>query len=229
MHAAATTPPLAVARGLALLFDMDGVIIHSTPLHVEAWRLYLKRLGISSDGILERMHGKRNDEIVRDVFGPALSEAEVFEHGAAKERLYRELMAPRLEEFLVPGVREFLSGAAGVPCAVASNAEPANVGFILDGAGLRGCFRAALDGQQVERPKPDPEIFLRAAGLLATPPGDCIVFEDSPGGVTAGLRAGMRVVALQTTRADFDGVALAIPDFRDPRLGAWLAAQRPAA
>ena len=83
--------------------------------------------------------------------------------GAAKEELYREMLASRIEEVLVPGLRPFLDRYRGAPLAVASNAEPENVAFVLDRAGLRGYFRVVVDGHQVTHPKPHPEIYLRAA------------------------------------------------------------------
>ena len=71
---------------------MDGVIVNSNPVHREAWELYNRRFGIeTTEEMHQRMYGKRNDQIVRDYMGAHLSDAEVFEHGAAKERLFREL------------------------------------------------------------------------------------------------------------------------------------------
>jgi len=218
-----------VGPGVALIFDMDGVIIHSTPLHTLAWQIYLERLGIPSDGILQRMHGKRNDQIVTDIFGDSLSSAEVSEHGFAKERLYRELMANRIHENLVPGLQELLDQTQGVPRGLATNAEPLNVDFVLDGAGIRHHFQAVVHGHQVSRPKPDPEVFLRVAALLGYAAANCVIFEDSPSGIIAARAAGARVVALETTRCGFPEADLCIPDFRDPRLLPWLAQQRPLA
>ena len=72
--------------GLALLFDLDGVIVDSNPVHVQVWRDYLSRYSVDlGDSLPSRMYGRRNDEIVRDFFGSRLSNEEVFAHGAAKE------------------------------------------------------------------------------------------------------------------------------------------------
>src|SRR5262249_27084263 len=99
---------------MAILFDMDGVIIDSNPVHRKAWILYNRRFGIETDDAMQqRMYGKRNDEIVRDFLGSRLTPEEVREHGTAKERLYRELMAGRMPSALVPGVSEFLERHAG--------------------------------------------------------------------------------------------------------------------
>ncbi|MES1257866.1 MAG: beta-phosphoglucomutase family hydrolase [Acidobacteriota bacterium] len=212
----------------ALLFDMDGVIVDSNPLHRITWAEYNRRHGIeTTDAMQQRMYGKRNDEIVSDFFGDALSPEEVFRHGAAKEALYREMLRPRLGGALVPGVREFLERHRDLPAAVATNAEPANVDFVLDEAGLRRYFRAAVDGHQVENPKPHPDVYLRAAAELGVAPPYCVVFEDSETGVKAGLAAGMRVVGVGTTHEYLPGVSLMIPDFLDSRLEAWMTAQMP--
>ena len=214
---------------LALIFDMDGVVLHSTDLHMKAWVLYLERNGVKDTSVIYRMLGKRNDQIVHDIFGPHLPEAEVIEHGAAKERLYRELMTPVLEESYVAGVREFLQAAheEGIPLALATNAEPLNVDFVLDHAGLRPMFSAIVDGSQVTHAKPHPEVFLTAAAQIGIEPHNCVIFEDSPGGIQAALSAGGRVVGLLTTEKEYPQAALTMTDFTDARLLPWLAQQKP--
>ena len=212
--------------GMALVFDMDGVIVHSNPLHTEAWRLYNLRFGIDAgDALADRMYGRRNDQIVPDFFGPNLSAAEVAAHGNAKEALYREMLEPVLAETLVPGVRELLARHAGLPVGLATNAEPANVDFILDRAALRGYFRAIVNGDQVRHPKPHPEIYLRSAELLSVAPANCIVFEDSFSGIAAARAAGARIVGLRTTHDMLPGADLEIDNFWSPKLGPWLQAQ----
>jgi len=210
----------------AFIFDMDGVIIDSNPLHRLAWMQYTRLHGVEmTEAMQQTMYGKRNDEIIRGYLGEQLTDDEVFAHGAAKEALYREMMGPCIAKALVPGVREFLERHRGIPMGVATNAEAANVDFVLDGAGLRSFFRAIIDGHQVDRPKPYPDIFLAAARALGTLPADCIVFEDSHAGVAAGVAAGMPVVGLTTTHANLSGPALLIPDFLDPTLEDWLVAR----
>jgi beta-phosphoglucomutase len=210
---------------IALIFDMDGVIINSNPIHRQAWELYNRRFGVeTTEEMHQRMYGKRNDQIVRDYLGDHLSEAEVFEHGAAKERLYRELAGPHLASSLVPGVRGFLERHRNLPLAVASNAEAENVKFVLQAAGLGTFFRAVVDGHQVSRPKPAPDVYLKTAELLEVPPSGCIVFEDSYSGVQAAMDAGMRVVGLRTTHEELPGTSIAVDDFLAPELEVWLGA-----
>ena len=209
--------------GLALLFDLDGVIVDSNPVHVQVWRDYLSRYSVDpGDSLPSTMYGRRNDEIVRDFFGSHLSDEEVFSHGAAKEALYREVMRGQLAGRLVPGVVAFIESQRGMAMAVATNAEPANAEFVLTETGLRDRFSAIVDGHQVERPKPAPDIYLRAAQLLGRPPRNCIVFEDSEAGVEAAIAAGARVVALTTTQTSFPAADLCIEDFLSRKLQPWL-------
>jgi beta-phosphoglucomutase len=210
----------------ALLFDMDGVLVDSNPLHCRAWEEFNRRYGIETTAEMHRrMYGKRNDEIVRDFFGESLSETEVRARGHAKEELYREMAAGKIEQLLVPGLRGILEEYYYLPKAVATNAEPANVNFLLDGAGLRTSFHAVVDGHQVARAKPYPDIYLRAAELVGERPENCIVFEDSHSGVTAGLAAGMRVIGLTTTYVSLPGTCFTIDNFQNGRLAKWLKAQ----
>ena len=125
--------------------------------------------------------------------------------------------------------REFLARHGGSNAALATNAEPANVDFVLDTAGLRPYFRLVVDGDSVAQPKPHPGIYLRAAELLGVEPRNCIVFEDSLAGVAASRAAGMRTVGLLTTHARLPGVDVAIDDFLTPELEPWLQSQLPLA
>jgi beta-phosphoglucomutase len=216
---------LALAGGIALIFDLDGVLVDSMPIHTLAWQRYLKQLGVEGEDVAKRMHGRRNDDLVRDFLGPDVPAEVVTAHGAAKERLFRSMMAPELTARLVPGIESLLARAKGVPVALATNAEPANVAFLLDGSGLRRWFQAIADGSQVENAKPAPDIYLLAARKLGIAPRNCIVFEDSPVGITAARAAGMRVVGIQTHSQRLENVDLAVRDFLDPQLERWLASQ----
>jgi beta-phosphoglucomutase family hydrolase len=215
-----------LAAGLALIFDMDGVLVNSNPVHRQAWVRFNSRYGVQTSGaMLEWMYGKRNDDIVRHFFGDRLTPQEVVARGAAKEELYRQMIDGGVEEILVPGVRRFLRRHARTPLAVASNAEPENVRFVIDRAHLGDYFRVVLDGHQVSRPKPDPEIYLRAAELLGVAAPNCLVFEDSHSGVQAARAAGMRVIGLRTTYDNLPGAGICVDNFKSGELDTWLAAQ----
>lgn len=198
------------------------------PLHTAAWERYLEDLGIHFEDLEKRMHGKRNSELVRDLIGGSLSDEVIFEHGAAKEQLFRQmLLESDIAQYRVPGVLEFLQRHNRLPKAVGSNAEQANIDFVLDRFQLRPFFRVIVNGMQVQRPKPFPDIYLNAAKQLGVAPANCVVFEDSPTGVEAARAAGMRIVGVETTPTDFQGIHLRIHDFLDPQLEPWLAAQHP--
>ena len=217
---------LRLAPGLGLIFDLDGVIVDSMPVHKRAWERYLKSLGYPAGDIASRMLGRGNGEIVRGFLGANASAEEVAAHGAAKERLYRELLGAELPAHLVPGITDWLAYVSGAPLALATNAERANVDFVLDGANLRQYFQIIVDGFQVPRPKPAPDVFVRAAAGLGVAPRNCIVFEDSPVGVAAGRAAGMRVAGILTHESRLEGTAFAVSDFRNPSLALWLSRQQ---
>ncbi|MBC8165308.1 MAG: HAD family phosphatase [Bryobacteraceae bacterium] len=211
---------------IAFLFDMDGVIIDSTETHTDAWIAYLRSHGLNIPDAGKRMLGKHNDEIVRDFFGQqGLTDEMISDHGSRKEQIYREMIAPNLLKKLVPGVPEFLSRHSDIPSAMGTNAEPANIEFVLDRSGLKRFFSALVSGFEVKRPKPFPDVYLRAAEMLGAAPECCIVFEDSHTGVAAARAAGMRVVGLLTTLSTFGNVDLEIRDFCDPNLERWLTSQ----
>ena len=211
---------------IALIFDMDGVIIDSNPLHRQAWAAFNRRYGLeTTEAMQRRMYGKRNDEIVRDYFGEGISPEEVDARGRAKERLYREMLTGRTEEMLVPGLRAFLERYRDLPMGVGSNAEPENIALVLDETGLRRYFRAVVDGHQVRHAKPHPEVYLRVAELLETDPAECVVFEDSHSGAAAAVAAGMRVIGISTTDDNLSGTFITIDNFRSGDLDLWLQAQ----
>jgi beta-phosphoglucomutase family hydrolase len=225
-----SNPSSRLAPGLALIFDMDGVVLDSNPIHRQAWAAFNLRYGLeTTEAMHEFMYGKRNDAIIRGFYGEMLPAEEVRQRGAAKEALYRQMMQAKLEDSLVPGVLEFLKEYQDTPKALASNAEPENVDFLLDNSALRDYFQVIVNGHMVENPKPHPEIYLRTSDLLGVAPANCIVFEDSYAGVEAALSAGMRVLGLRTTHYYLPGTLSDIDNFLSGHLRNWLGRQRPVA
>ena len=223
----AASPRTRLDPCLALIFDMDGVVIDSNPAHRASWTAFNRSYGLeTTEAMQQRMYGKRNDEIVRDFFGASLASDEVTRRGAAKERLYRAMIAGRVEQMLVPGLKTFLQEYSRAPMAVATNAEPENVSMVLDQGGICSYFQVVVDGHQVQKPKPDPEIYLLAARRLGALAANCIVFEDSKSGVQAALAAGMRVVGLLTTEDNLLGVSVCADNFLSGSLRSWLASQK---
>jgi beta-phosphoglucomutase family hydrolase len=204
----------------ALIFDMDGTLVHNMPIHNQAWHDTLAEAGVQID--LDEFNrattGKKTPEILRMMLGPQLSDSEMAYWGERKEALYRERFACCREP--LPGLLHLLEQAhiLGIPMAVASAAPPDNIPFILDELDLRRHFQAVVGGHDVQHGKPDPEIFLKSARILGVEPARCLVFEDALAGIEAARRAGMEAVMICTT-IDADEVAgqphvlCAVPDF----------------
>lgn len=188
----------------AVLFDMDGVLVDSVPLHVMAWNTaltsyglplldhaaYMTALGRTNMDMIVRFLGRHNIEL------PLETRREIVQ---AKERFFRSNI--REEAQAMPGVAawlEFLT-IEHIPCAVASSGEMANVVAVLDALHLSDYFAAILSGARLPRSKPDPALFLRAAASVDTEPTKCLVVEDAPAGIQAAKAAHMVCCALSTT------------------------------
>ena len=120
--------------------------------------------------------------------------------GKRKEEIYREMA--KVEGIqLAPGAVDFLTktNALGVNCAIGTSTERKNIEVAMREHGLGNFFKGATCSEDVKKGKPDPEVFLKAADILSIEPKKCIVFEDSPHGIEAGRKAGMKTIALTTS------------------------------
>lgn len=121
----------------AAIFDMDGTMINNMGHHKKAWLEFAKRHGLNftEDEFKERFSGKKNDNILPDIFGRDLTPEEILEYGAEKEAVYRELYAPDIKE--VEGLREFIKKLRekGLKLAIATTAPEANRKFGLEALG----------------------------------------------------------------------------------------------
>ena len=189
----------------AALFDMDGVLIDSYQAHFESWRVLAEEEGLAFDeDDFARTFGRTSREVIAELWPERAGQ--VKELDARKEAGYRRIVE---ESFpAMDGAAELVRGlhAAGWRLAVASSGPPENVALVLDRLGERDRFAAVVTGRDVERGKPDPQVFTTAAGRLGVPPAQCVVIEDAPLGVTAAHAGGMAAVALLSTgraAADF--------------------------
>jgi HAD superfamily hydrolase (TIGR01509 family) len=208
----------------AVIFDMDGVLIDSEPIHFEATRSLLADHGIVFEPDLGQDFVGCTD---RDVFRAlrvryelAAGEAELA--SAWVERVVDLLARPLTPLDGVPTVLEALGGA-GVRLALASSSAPAIIAATLDGLGLARAFEFTVSGHDVRSGKPAPDIFLEAARRLRLPPWDCLVVEDSCNGLRAAVAAGMACAVVpcpSTARQDFAGAAVRLERLSD--LPAWL-------
>ena len=192
--------PRGDLRARAVLWDMDGTLIDSMPYHWQAWQDILRQINRTVEhGAWNQTVGMRNSEIIPLLF-PDMSPEEAVYVDRAKEARYRELIEQQGIE-LLPGVAEWIERfeALGWQQAVASSAPPENVAAIAHALHLNGTFAALISGADVQRGKPDPDIFLAAAQRLKVEPQHCLVIEDASAGVEAAHRAGMKAIGVLNT------------------------------
>lgn len=185
---------------------MDGTLVDSGEYHFMAWRETLAGEGIDlSRERFTQSFGQRNEEILRGHFGADLPDQEIQRIGIAKEVRYRRLVRECGLETL-PGVRSWLSRLAerGWRQAIASSAPRANIETMLAALELTALFHAMACAEDVEKGKPDPQIYLVAASRVEVEPERCIVVEDAPAGIEAAKRAGMHVVGVRFTHPELD-------------------------
>jgi beta-phosphoglucomutase len=203
----------------AFLFDLDGTLIDSMPLHHRAWQQWFAGIGMPFDEttFFERTAGRTNAEILADLF-PSRSPDERDAMADAKESLYRVIAARELST--IPGALAFLGQAKqrGLAAAICTAAPLDNINVAFQRFDLRDQVQAVTSPADGLRGKPHPDIFLEAARRLNVAAADCIVFEDAPLGVEAARRAGMRAVALTTSLpaaafAEFPNLVCAVTNF----------------
>lgn len=150
---------------MAVIFDMDGVIIDNIPYHKQASREICRRYGreLTDEDFDLRLSGRKNDAVLAFLLNRAVTEAEAQAYELEKEALYRGLVRPCLQPTrgLMPLLEQLR--ARDIPCAIATGAPIANVDFVLDGMKIRHYFGAIVDAGQVKHGKPDPEVYLTAA------------------------------------------------------------------
>ena len=216
------------SRWRAVIFDMDGVLVDNSPYYAAAWVQFLTENAdlARSDFPAQQTFGRRNADLLPEVFGRPLSLPEIDRLGNRLEELYLERFLPHLVP--MPGLIPLLDGLqrAGIATAVASSAPRRNVSLIVERLGLNGRFAFTLSESDVLRGKPDPQIYRLAAQRLGCSAGECLVFEDALVGISAARGAGMTCVALASSYPDAmlreAGAALVIRDFQDERLAAWM-------
>jgi beta-phosphoglucomutase len=185
---------------LAVIFDVDGVLTDSYQPHFLSWQRMFGELDVAfTEEQFRGTFGRTNRDIFGELYQGSLSEDQIRAWGDRKEVLYREIIA---EQFVpIPGAVELLDAlaAAGFKLAVGSSGPPENIQVTLEKLGRAHLFSALVTGADVQRGKPDPQVFLLGAERLGVPPAHCAVVEDAPQGVEAANRAGMASIALTGT------------------------------
>jgi sugar-phosphatase len=183
----------------ALLFDLDGVLIDSTPAVIRVWTQWAMAHGFDPDEVVRRAHGRPSISTIREYFPHADHEAEnrVVESGEIADL---DGVVP------LPGARELLEALPPDRWTIVTSCTRQLGTTRLRAAGLPIPSRL-VTCDDVKNGKPDPEPYLKGASLLGVAAKDCIVVEDAPAGIRAGKAAGARVIACRTTSPE--------PELRD--------------
>jgi beta-phosphoglucomutase len=183
----------------AILWDMDGVLADTAMLHFETWKLALDAQGIPFNmEDFHRIFGRNNASSLEALLGHPPSADFLILVDTVKEEAFRQLAPGRVR--LLPGVLFWLEEfqRLRLPQAVASSAPMENIDLLVDLLGIRVYFAHLVSGHSMPG-KPDPAVFLEAARRVGVTPEHCLVIEDSPAGIHAARRAGIRCVAVATT------------------------------
>jgi sugar-phosphatase len=183
-------------RCSAVLFDMDGVLIDSTPAVARVWTRWAIRRGLNPDKVVQMAHGRPSRTTIRELLPDANIDLE-------DREVERQELADLDGVVLLPGARELLDSLPPDRWTIATSCTRALAEVRLQAAGLP-IPKNMITSTDVKIGKPDPEPYLKAAAKLGFAASDCVVVEDAPAGVRAGKAAGARVIALLTTMSRRD-------------------------
>jgi beta-phosphoglucomutase len=181
----------------AVIWDVDGTLVDTAELHFQAWADLARDLGKPfTRADFAATFGRRNPEIIHQLFGTHYTDQEIADLGDRKEDLYRAAARHGVE--LLPGVPGLLEGlkADGFRQAVGSSAPRRNLDLILQLTRTAPYFDAVVSMEDTQRGKPDPQVFQVAAERLGVPPPRCVVIEDAVAGVQAAKAGGMKCIAV---------------------------------
>jgi beta-phosphoglucomutase len=182
----------------AVIWDVDGTLVDTAELHFQAWTDLCRMLNLPfTREDFATTFGRRNAEIIPQLFGRYRTPAEISDLSERKEELYRA--AARRGVTLLPGAARLLSDlhAVGFKQAIGSSAPLANIELILSLTHSAHFFEAVSSAEDTQRGKPDPQVFQVAAAKLGIPADRCVVMEDAVAGVEAARAGGMKCIAVR--------------------------------
>jgi len=186
---------------LAVIFDMDGVLVDSYHAHFRSWLAMAREAGLEfTREEFDATFGRTSREIIAALWKDRrLSNDEIAALDDRKEALFRQMLQADFSP--MPGAVRLLEALrnAGLALGVGSSGPPENVDLVLDRLSERSLWGAVVTGKDVTRGKPDPQVFLMAAERLGVLPARCAVIEDAPPGIAAAKAAGMASVGLVST------------------------------
>lgn len=211
----------------AMIFDMDGVISDTQGIHANTESELLKRYGIEMhpDEITRRYAGVGDEEMFREIFSRGQKKIPEIEQLIEKKwRIMDHLVRGNVRE--VPGTREFIERLEnlGLPLAVGSASRLSFVEMVLAELGLRDRFRVIASAEEVEKGKPEPDLFLLVANRLSIAPENCVVIEDGVSGMIAAKRAKMQCIGLVRDQIEQNYPAeLIVADLREVPIDRFVA------
>ena len=205
---------------------MNGTMINDMHHHEKAWFDILNEdlnAGMTMEQVKSHMYGK-NEELFERVFGKGFYNADdVAAYSLKKEQRYQQDFLPHLK--LIDGLDKFLFRAREqhIKMAIGTAASPFNVDYVLNNIPIKSYFDAIVTADDVPVSKPNPDVFFKCADELELAYENCIVFEDSPKGVEAAQRAGMKAVVIKTYHtedefAHLNNILLFVDDYKDEKL-----------
>jgi HAD superfamily hydrolase (TIGR01509 family) len=211
-----------------VIFDMDGVLIDSEPIHLQIEQQQFRALGLELPPAEHlRFVGTSANNMwqqLNERYHLQTSVADRVAEGSA--RFLAHLQQHRAEIRPIDGTSELIAKllALGKQLVLASSAPRPNIDLVLDVLGLAAYFPVRVSGQELPLSKPHPEIFLRAAQLAGALPAQCVVIEDAANGVAAAKAAGMRCLAYRNPHSGLQDLDQAdrIVDWLGPELTDWL-------
>ncbi|MCM4172832.1 beta-phosphoglucomutase [Arenibacter sp. TNZ] len=182
------------------IFDLDGVIVDTAKYHYLAWRKLANALGFEftheQNELFKGVSRKRCLEILLEIGDVKASQEQFNKWLVEKNEDYLALIAHMDESEILPDVQKVLRFLKKNNMPIALGSASKNARPILEKVKLMDYFEVIVDGTQVTKAKPDPEVFLIAATQMGVPPKDCVVFEDAVAGIEAANNAGMLSIGI---------------------------------
>ncbi len=182
------------------IFDLDGVLVDTAKYHYEAWKMLAEQLGfdftMDDNERLKGVSRMQSLEILLEIGGITITDEKKMELAEQKNACYVRLIKEIDESELLMGAKEYLCFLKGKGIKIALGSASKNAMTILNNLGIVPLFDAIIDGNKVNRTKPDPEVFTKAVDELRLTPSDCIVFEDAVAGIEAAKNAGISTVGI---------------------------------
>ncbi len=184
----------------ACIFDLDGVIVDTVPAHYTAWKAMADEVGVPFDEEenenLKGVSRFNSMKYILSLGNIEKTDEEIKAYTKRKNAIYVDIISSMTPKDILPGVVEFIDQLKANGIGIAIGSASKNTPTILKCVGLDKVFKVIVDGNQITKSKPDPEVFLKGAAQLGFEPQDCIVLEDAKSGVKAAIRGGMKCIGV---------------------------------